>query len=316
MAVLYHGDADGIASAALARHATERLGAGVVGLTPARGESVYDAPLARALVAASPRLAVILDTGARPGATWPVPTVVVDHPPTERAPRVEAFVHDPAAVATATMTLALLEPLADLSDRAWLAAVGALGDRGERARAEPVVAEATRRFGSAALREVVALVNAAGRASAPANEIAFEALSAAESPRALLDPDHGPAAVLRAKRREVADAVARCRRVPPRVIGRWAVIELHERCRVHGVVASAWARRLAPRIVLVANRGFVPGRVHLSVRSHEEIDLRAALRPLLPEGGADYAAGHARATGAILDVGTYEGLLGAIRREA
>jgi single-stranded-DNA-specific exonuclease len=68
--------------------------------------------------------------------------------------------------------------------------------------------------------------------------------------------------------------------------------------------------------VLVANRGYVPGRVHLSVRSHVALDLRAELRGLVPDAGDDYAAGHARASGAIIDTETYERLLAAIERLA
>lgn len=75
----------------------------------------------------------------------------------------EAFVHDPTAPATSTLVLSLARALAPVDDRAWLAAVGALGDQGEAARREPYVKDAIARFGLSALRDVVSLVNAAGR---------------------------------------------------------------------------------------------------------------------------------------------------------
>jgi single-stranded-DNA-specific exonuclease len=313
LALVYHADADGIASAALAAAAVERLGGRVLPLTPAKGKNVYDEAFCDEIAAAEPSAVLVLDTGSRAGAAWPGGrTVVVDHHPTDAAPDVHAFVHDEDAVATAKLVLALVAPVAEIEDRSWLAAIGVLGDRGNDARHDPIVARASARFGVQSLREVVALVNASGRAARPAPELALASLRTTDDPRTVAGGQGAPAAKLHEMRAEVAEAVKHARRVAPRVRGQWAIIELEEPCRIHGVIASSWARRLSPRIVLVANRGYVPGRVHLSVRSHLEMDLRAALRGLLPDAGADFAAGHARATGAIIDAATYERLLAAI----
>ena len=316
VAVVYHADADGISAAALACTAVERLGATVVAHTPPKGKNVYDEQFRRAIDRSDARLLMELDTGSRPGTRWrSAPTIIVDHHVTASAPDVEAFVHDEAAVSTSMLVLDVLSPIAPIEDRAWLAAVGAFGDRGDDARKVAAVDAAVARFGISSLREVVALVNASGRAGAPAPEVALDVLRVAADPKAIV---HGRGAAmehLHAMRAEVAAASKRARRVAPRVRGRWALIEIDEPCRVHGVIASAWARRLAPRIVLVANTGYVEGRVHISVRSHAELDLRAAMRALLPDEGGDYAAGHARATGAIVDVPTYQRLLAAIDAE-
>ncbi len=317
VAVVYHADADGISAAALACAAVERLGGAVLPLTPAKGKNVYDEDFRRELDRCSPQLVLVLDTGSRPGTRWrSAPTIIVDHHVAASPPDVEAFVHDEDAVSTSMLALDLLAPIAPIEDRSWLAAVGAFGDRGDDARAIPAVEAAVARFGSSSLRDVVALVNASGRAGAPAPDVALAALREADAPREVARGERAPARQLHAMRAEVAEASRRARRVAPRVRGKWAIIELDEPCRVHGVIASAWARRLAPRIVLVANRGYVPGRVHISVRSHQDLDLRAALRSLLPGEGGDYAAGHARATGAIIDVPTYERLLAAIDAES
>lgn len=317
IAVVYHADADGISAAALACAAIEELGGVAVPMTPSKGKNVYDPSFRAELDSLRVAAALIVDTGARAGEVWRnVPTVIVDHHVCEAAPDTEAFVHDEDATATATLLLELLSPIAHLEDKAWLAAVGAVGDRGARAKADRAVREASARFGHASLREVASLVNASGRAVSPAPEVALAALCTAAEPRSIVRREAPVATRLRAMQAEVAAAVKRARRAAPRVRGQWAVIEIDEPCRVHGIIASAWARRLSPAIVLVANKGYVPGRVHISVRSHEEVDLRAAMRALLPTEGDDYAAGHARATGAIVDLPTYERLLAAIEASA
>lgn len=317
VAVVYHADADGISAAALACAAVERLGGSVVTLTPPKGKNVYDEGFRSELARCTARLVLVLDTGSRASVRWrDAPTIIVDHHVAASPPDVEAFVHDEDALSTSMLVLDLLEPIAPIKDRSWLAAVGAFGDRGDDARALASVDAAVARFGSSSFRDVVALVNASGRAGTPAPEDALTALREADDPRAIVRGTHPAAIHLHAMRAEVAEASKRARRVAPRLRGKWAVIELDEPCRVHGVIASAWARRLAPRIVLVANKGYVAGRVHVSVRSHDDIDLRAAMRELLPDEGGDYAAGHARATGAIVDVTTYERLLAAIDEES
>jgi single-stranded-DNA-specific exonuclease len=317
VALVYHADADGIASAALLARVLEEAGTPVATLTPEKAQSVYDPVFEARMRELAATLSVVLDTGARAGWGPRVGRVIViDHHALEGAPQVDCFLHDASAPATTTLVYELASRFAKLEHHAWLVALGLLGDAGEKAKNHPLVRAASARFGGKALREVVALVNASGRASRPAPERALSALRGCDDPRRIARGEGEDAQVLLELRTEVASAIARARRVAPRVRGRWAIIELHEGCRVHGVIASAWARRLAPRLVLVANRGYSSGRVHLSVRSHEPLDLREALRSLLPDEGSDYAAGHARASGAILPVASYERLLAAIEREA
>jgi hypothetical protein len=73
-----------------------------------------------------------------------------------------------------------------------------------------------------------------------------------------------------------------------------------------------WARRLAPRPVIGANDGYLPGRVNFSIRGGEG-DLRALLHAALPEVGGEYAHGHARATGGSLTPPDFARLLGALQ---
>jgi hypothetical protein len=103
-------------------------------------------------------------------------------------------------------------------------------------------------------------------------------------------------------------------KVAPRVGPGAALIELDVPARVHSQVASAWARRLGPRPVVVANRGWRPHRVSFAVRSADRRDLRAWLRSVFapPPGAGDYARGHARATGGSLVPEAYERFAAAV----
>lgn len=321
MAVVYHADADGTSAAALVCHAARALGAEPLALTPDKGENVHHPAFGRRVRAAGAQLAVVLDTGSRPGRLFGIATVIIDHhriDPAE-APAVEAFVStfgDDPGTSTSALAYALLAPIAPMGSRAWVAALGLLGDLGDAARAHPLVAEAARQHGWTALREAVGLVNAAGRSAAHDAGVALAALLDAEAPASLTRGGGEAAMQLRALKEEVAAATRRAIRVPPRVHGRWAVIQIHEPYRVHGPVASAWTRKLADALVLVANRGYMPGRVHFSVRSRRPVDLRAALAALLPDAGPDFAAGHDRATGGIVPVEVFEELLRRIQAEA
>ncbi|MGK4007878.1 DHH family phosphoesterase [Sorangium sp. So ce1036] len=321
VAVVYHADADGTSAAALACFAARALGAEVATATPDKGENVHSPAFGARVQATGAALAVVLDTGSRPGRPFAMPTLIVDHHRVDpaQAPEVEAFVStfggDPMT-STSALTYELLAPIAPVAPRAWLAALGLLGDLGDAARRHPLVAGAAREHGIGALREAVALVNAAGRSAAHDAGVALAALLEAERPADLARGGGEAAGRLRALRQEVADATRRAIRVPPRVHGRWAVIQLDEPYRIHGPVASAWTRRLADQIVLVANRGYVPGRVHFSVRSRRPLDLRAALSALLPDAGPDFAAGHDRATGGIVDAAVFDELLRRIQGEA
>jgi hypothetical protein len=116
-------------------------------------------------------------------------------------------------------------------------------------------------------------------------------------------------AVLDEARREVRGCLERVRRIPPRFHGEVAVIHFSAPYQVHPLVAAAWMRRLAPRPVLVANDGWIPGRVNFSIRGGDG-DLRALLRAALPDPVEGHVGnGHTRATGGSLPPAEFERLL-------
>ncbi|MBK9258496.1 MAG: DHH family phosphoesterase [Polyangiaceae bacterium] len=321
IAVVYHADADGTSSAALAMAAIEKHGGQTLPLTPRKGENVHDPAFSATIDESGAGLVVVLDTGSRRGRLFRIPTIVVDHHriDTDDAPDVEAFVstfgREPL-ISTSALAWELFSSFADIRERAWLGAIGLIGDLGDKAKTHPLVQDAAAIHKMTHLRDAVSLVNAAGRSSTHEADVALRALVEARGPIDIVRGNGNAASRLHELKQEVAEATKRAIRKAPRIVGRWAIIEFAEPCRIHGSVASAWTRKLHDRIVLAGNRGYVPGRVHFSVRSHEPLDLRAELRALLPDAGPDFASGHDRATGGIVDVDVFDELLRRIESRA
>jgi single-stranded-DNA-specific exonuclease len=223
------------------------------------------------------------------------PALFVDHHAEPEAVRgVVLHAKDTGDGSTSMLAWRLLGSPKEL---AWLAALGAVGDLGKEALGRDGVPSVSPR---AALQRLVVLASAAGRLRGGPVSAAFEVLSGSADVRsALARPEISE---LEEAKVEVESHRGAAMKVAPRVGPRAALVSLDLPARVHSQVAAAWMRRLAPRIVVVANAGWRPGRVSFSVRSAEAIDLRDWLRETYtpPPGAGDYARGHARATGGSL----------------
>jgi single-stranded-DNA-specific exonuclease len=289
--IVPHTDADGLAAGALALRARREPAAAAVLL--GRGETPFgpDPPLPAASVA-------VLDWGVRELAR---PGILVDHHAPEAEPRgdqlvVSGYGEEPE-VSTAVLVRRLLPEGA-----AWLAAVGAVGDLGDAGFALPECAGAPR----AAVRRLVPLVNAPRRLKDGPVRVALELLVESGSPTAALQDPR--AALLDEARRSWRAELERVRRTAPRVGDGVAVIRFASPAQVHPLVAAQWQRRLAPRVVLAANDGYLPGRVNFAVRGGTG-DLRRLLRDALPEATGEFAHGHDRATGGSLTPEDFDLLL-------
>lgn len=305
VAVVPHTDADGLAAGAIALRARgEDAGAAVLlgrGRTPFRP----DAPLPGGALA-------ILDWGIRPIGR---PGLLVDH----HAPEAEILegrvvgLGAPLAVTSygevpETPTAPLLRRIVPEAP-AWLAAVGAVGDLGDAGFA---LDECHGARPKSAIRRLVPLVNAPRRLPCGPVRTALALLVEHDDPRAALrDPRVGELEEAKAAWRAEFDRVVR---TAPRMVGdRVALLRFSSPAQVHPLVATAWARRLAPRIVLAANDGYLAdGVVNFAVRGGEG-DLRRVLRDALPLRGDaashEFAHGHDRATGGSLPDADFERLL-------
>ncbi|CAA9475407.1 MAG: hypothetical protein AVDCRST_MAG69-384 [uncultured Solirubrobacteraceae bacterium] len=289
-AVVCHTDADGLAAGAIAlRHRGEGAADAVL---LGRGQTPFapEATLPDGLLA-------ILDWGIRP---LERPAVIVDHhaPEGPLGPLTVSTYGEQPEVPTAALMRRLLPDAP-----AWLAAIGAIGDIGDAAFALPECEGARPKT---ALRKLTSLVNAPRRLPDGPVRTALALLVEHDDPReALRDPRIAELEQAKAAWREEFERVVR---TPPRVGDRVAVLRFASPAQIHPLVATTWARRLAPRMVLAANDDYLPGRVNFAVRGGEG-DLRRVLREALPGVGGEFAHGHDRATGGSLTPADFEMLL-------
>ena len=289
--VVPHTDADGLAAGALALRAR---GWGVDrAVLLGRGRTPWDddAPLP----AGSP---AVLDWGVR---ALPRPALIVDHhAPETAADPGQVVISGYGAIPELTTSILTARLVGDAP--AWLVAIGAHGDLGDVAFTRPECAGAPRGI----VRRLVPLVNAPRRLPHGPVATALALLVEHDDPRDVLrDPRLGGLEEARREWRSAYDAAVR---VAPRVRGDVAVIRLSSPYQIHPIVAAAWQRRLAPALVLVANDGYLPGRVNFAVRGGTG-DLRRRLRLALPDVGGEFAHGHDRATGGSLAPDDFERLL-------
>ncbi len=312
--LLAHNDADGLSSAALLSRAMTRADRAHRVRLLGRGENAWSGATREAIDADPDRPGglVVADLGTRgdPVATA-MPTILVDHHVAGGAPlrpdadgttspiAISGLAFDPAPTSS-LLAFRCARALADPDDLLWLAAVGLVGDLGDKAPF-PELAEARRRYGATALRETTSLVNAPRRTARGDAAAALDLLLRADSPRDLLSGRHPGLDVLRAARDEVRLALEAGRRVAPRIVGDVALIRLDTPCQVHPMVAQSWTGRLRGRIVLAANVGYRPGWVHFAARTGGDADLIEFFATRRPDGADEhYGNGHRRASGGAL----------------
>ena len=238
--------------------------------------------------------AVIADWGIRALAEGPDRPLFVDHH-AEPEPVEGEIVH--ALGEGITTSVLAWELLGRPTDGAWLAALGATGDLASSAVRRPELAGAGTKSG---LQRLASLVTAPGRLRGGPVADARRVLNESTDVRGALA--HPLRSALEGARSEVGAARARAVRTAPQLGAQAALIRFSEPARVHPLVATAWARRLAPRVVVAANEGWRDGLVSFAVRSAGELDLRPWLleryAPVAEAGSS--ARGHARATGGAL----------------
>jgi single-stranded-DNA-specific exonuclease len=292
-AVVPHTDADGLAAGAIALRERGEPAAAAVLL--GRGETPWTH-------SRLPHPPALLDWGVR---ALEGPALIVDHHAPEAEPGPGQVVLSGFGAQPETTTAALMRRLCP-EQPAWLAAVGAVGDLGDRAFKLPECAGAPK----TAVRRLVPLVNAPRRG--PGLDGVRTALALlvdhADPKAALADPRIAELEEARDAWRAAWETV---RRTAPRVGASVALVRFSSPFQLHPLAAQMWSRRLAPRPVIAANDGYLPDRVNFSVRGGDG-DLRALLHSTLPGVGGEFAHGHPAATGGSLAPADFERLVTAL----
>ena len=308
--ILSHDDADGLSSAAILHRAFAARGEAPALRLVGRGENAWSDALAEEVASRAPPALVVADLGMRDRSLHTRMAVIDHHVPTG-APDGAAVIHgyglDPTPSTSVLAHWCAEGMLGEAADALlWLAAVGLIGDYGDKAPFD-IVPRAKKRYGAGKLRELVSLVNAPRRGAAGDARPALDLLLKAEDPADALSGRHPEAEACQAAREEVQDALAEGRRQPPkfgtRYGGALAMVRLDSPCQIHPLIAQSWVGRLRGATVFAANFGFQPGMVSFSGRGGRDADLVALLARHRPEGADPllYGNGHRRAAGGTLD---------------
>lgn len=348
-------DADGLSSGVILRRTLELLGLSSELISVhlvSKGNAVYSEAERELMKAVSPAYVFVLDQGSRksgPLIDEEHTALVIDHHHATADDFPEGSTHvsacDSPPVATSSLlTYHICHALhPQVEERcAWLCVVGTHGDLGNTLKWEPPFPDmkATfKQYTKKTLNEVVSFVNAPRRTATYDVSSAWAALDSAENPSDVLKHPR-----LLAARREVNAEVERCTHTAPKFSpdGKIAVFKISSECQVHPVIATRWAGHLqskALEIVMVANEGYLPGKVNFSCRISrcarsrepavniiESLKAYASLKPennleergreaseedkpLLERLGEDFARGHVQASGGIVSGEHFEELM-------
>ena len=304
-------DFDGLGAGVVLWHFLVRRGVepGLIEVQhPPKGENAYT-PSTRGYVArAHPRSLFILDLGISSRIVMhEVPTLLIDHhrpsgePAANYVKYISGYTWDPVPTSS-LLTYLLCNGQGEVADKAWVAAIGNLGDLGP---VHPELDVAAREQKLKWIREATTLLNAAKRSSLYTGEVAFSVLRDANNAREIIEGEGPDIETLRGCRQEVKQALDEAKRLAPRFskTEKVALLEFSSPSRVHPLLAQSWHGRLKGYIVIAANKGFLPGKVAFSARTSTDdnlLEFLARFRDSLPPSELEYGYGHDQAAGGIV----------------
>lgn len=314
VAALHDSDADGVTAGVVWQRALERLGFGSAQrIIPDRERNAWTPENRMRVAAAKPHALWVLDLGSQPVPVMEgVPTCFVDHHRPEGVPLgdtlISAYRWEPIPN-TSLLMHDLCQPLIDVADLDWIAAIGTMSDLGERAPFDLLTA-AKKKYTAKYLKEATTLINASRRASHYDPETAAQALLTHASPRELVESNAPTVEQLRVAHAEVKTALNEAKKAAPIFSGPVALIRINTPCQIHPLIAQIWRSRLPKYIVFAANYGYLPRRVNFSTRAAPGVNVLDFLRDLkLPAGEGNFGHGHDQASGGSLPLARWNELL-------
>lgn len=315
--VASHNDVDGLAASLIMVRAVAASGGTAEPLPARRGEHVHQDAMRTRIRAKSPDALIVVDMGSRPGRILDgMPTLVIDHHDAAGGVPAGALIvngYDREPVApSSVLAYAVCADVPGIQASAWVAALGAIADLGTAAPFASLIGIEAR---GSAWSKAVSLLNAGRRAAEDDAMTPLNVLQRATSVHEIAKGLIPGVERLEGYRRAVQAEVARCSRVPPQILGPVALIRFSSGAQVHPLIAARWSARLAPKVVMAANEGFLPGRVNFAVRSATDVNLVHWLKGLRfkPSPEAEYANGHPRATGGSLPKDEFDAFVSVLR---
>lgn len=325
--ILCDGDVDGLGAGVVLWHFLTRSGIAperLLAVHTPKGSNAFTPAVRQMLDSHNPAALAVLDLGIQqfPLVAHGVPVLLVDHhrPAVEPPGGFSVCGYGWEVVPTSSLLTFLLcsqtqkQPPQGIADKAWVAAIGNLGDLGPE---DPVLQAAIKQQKQKYIREATSLLNVAKRSSDPERAVpaAFRAFCQAESARAITEGQSEDIALLRQFKEEVQAELNEARKVAPKFskTEKVALLRFDSPARVHPLLAQSWRGRLPKFMIMAANSGYLPGKVAFSMRTNLEdvslLDFLARHGTALQDAGPEYGHGHDKATGGLLTTENFERLL-------
>lgn len=291
-----------------------------------------------------PSFVIVLDQGSfdGPEIVPGIPTLIIDHHYSFEFPDkaiVCTAAYSPPIATSALLTYHICEALhPDLKTKIdYLGVIGTVGDLSATVKwvepFPPYLGEVMRDKGKKNVSDAVGLLNAPRRSSIYNTIEAWNSLLYTNNPSEILHHSTNPhLKKLLEARDEVAVETENNSHNAPLFSAdkRTACLIISSGCQVHPVVATRWAGFLKSKdlaIVMCANTGYHPGKVHFSCRipkfrrvddgTDKAIDIQAILKDYASrnpdlerrlKAGGNFAKGHKEASGGVLETELWEEL--------
>ena len=290
-----------------------------------------------------PAYIIILDQGsfAGPAIVADIPTLIIDHHYSFDFPEQAVIctaAYSPPIATTALLTYHICLPLVKSGECIdYLAVIGTIGDLSASVKwvepFPPHLGEIMKDKGKKNFADAVGLLNAPRRSSIYNVIEAWNSLLISKSPSDVIHHSTNPhlKKLLEARDEVAIETENNSHNAPLFSLDkRTACLIMSSGCQVHPVVATRWAGFLKSKdlmIVMCANTGYSPGKVHFSCRipkfrrvddgTERAVDIQAILkeyasrnpdleRRLIADG--NFAKGHKEASGGVLATELWEEL--------
>ena len=313
-AILSHGDADGLCSAALLKRFLAARGQKVRHLYPAKGENAFTPGTLSKVAALEPSSLFVLDLGVSDKEiAGGIPTLFIDHHRPLGTPGkalvFTTYGEDPSPP-TCHITYDLFSRLSPMEDLIWIWAVGAGADLGSEFVLEHG-GEAVKQLKKTDIADAEVLLNSGKRSSQYDIDTSISLLDEAHKLADLVDRGNTKVKALEGYREEANREVKRCRHERPHFSWKVAVIPFESTCEIQGLIAETWKRQLENYLVLAVNFGYITGKVAYAARTELDVSLIDFMESLKPAGYSDPVVwGHDRAAGGVVDIGLWHQLAG------